>query len=241
MHKLLIADRRRRSRRLFGAGEQLGEAVVDAGDAEVGLALEGAAQVVDAVGAVLQELDDGEDVGVGFVERVEDFVAGDGDAGRAADPALDLDEAEATGGGVAAFDVVAESFELAVGWLVAKAALDRHYDHARAGGRGLRVGSCDRARFGAARHRPQEAQGDDEGRAEHDGRPRRDLALPLELGQPLRQPLFEAVGAAPRLGRVEAGVGLSGLLVQLELFGAVVPVGDLEVQPFLDGGARLVD
>ena len=49
-------DRRRRSGRLFGAGEQLGEAVVDAGDAEVGLALEGAAQVVDAVGVRPDEL-----------------------------------------------------------------------------------------------------------------------------------------------------------------------------------------
>ena len=56
-----MADKRRRSRRLFGAGEQLGEAVVDAGDAEGRLVLEGAAQVVDAVGVSLGKLHNRED------------------------------------------------------------------------------------------------------------------------------------------------------------------------------------
>ena len=54
--------------------------------------MEGLAYVVHPVVVISHELDDGEDVVIGLVQRVEDLVAGDQDVGRAADSPLDLDE-----------------------------------------------------------------------------------------------------------------------------------------------------
>ena len=120
-HRQHSVSDRRRSARGLGAGKEIGEGVVDAGDAEVGLAAEGFAHVVDAVGVVGQKLDDGEAVVLGLVERVEDLVAGHGDGWGAMHAALDLDEAQLAGAGDAALEVVAEVLELAVGGLEARA------------------------------------------------------------------------------------------------------------------------
>src|SRR5690606_23421661 len=124
---------------LLRAGEEFGEVVVDAGDAEVGLAAEGTAQVVDAVPVAVEEFDEGEYVVVGLVEAVEDLVFGDCDRVGAGDAAFDFDEAQLAGGGVAALDVVAEFFVLAVYGLVAESALDLHHDGSGTGGAGLGV------------------------------------------------------------------------------------------------------
>ena len=51
--------------------------------------------------------------------------------------------------------------------------------------------------------------------AEHDGRQRRDLRLELELVQALLEPRLQGVGALAGLLRVEPGVGLAGLLLEL--------------------------
>ena len=74
----------------FRPGQQLGKAIVCAGHPEVRLSLEGAAQVMDTVPAVVRKLHNGEDKGIGFVKRIKNLVAGDGDGFRAADTALDL-------------------------------------------------------------------------------------------------------------------------------------------------------
>ena len=126
---------------------------------------------MDAVVVAVEEFDDSEDVGVGLVERLDDFVAGDGYGRCAGDAAFDFEEAEAAGGGIAAFDVVAAFFELAVGGFVAQAAFDGHYDLPGAGGGGLGVGGCGRRagrRF--ACHGAEQAEGRDQGGAEYDGR-----------------------------------------------------------------------
>ena len=94
---------------------------------------------------------------------------------------------------------------------------------------------------GFACHCPEQPKRYDQGRAEHDRGPRRDLALQLDFGQPFLQAFLEAVGALAGLGGVEAGVGAAGLLLQLEVFGAAVPVRYLHCQPSLDGIACFVE
>src|SRR5690606_10118451 len=106
---------------------------------EIGLALEGAAQIVDAVGVTVQELDDGEDEVIGLVEGGEDLVLGDGDGGGTDDAALDLEEAQGAGAGDAALDVVAELVGLAVAGLKAEVAFGPHDDGAGASSGGLGV------------------------------------------------------------------------------------------------------
>lgn len=80
------------SSRWFGPGQQLSEIVVDARHPEVGLALEGPAQVQSAMLPVVQELHEGEDEVFGLVETGEDFVLGHRDRVRSGDASLDLDE-----------------------------------------------------------------------------------------------------------------------------------------------------
>ena len=55
------------------------------------------------------------------------------------------------------------------------------------------------------------------------------------------KPALEVIGPLAGLARVELGVGLAGLLLELELLGAVVPVGDLLGQPVLHRGFGLGD
>ena len=55
----------------------------------------------------------------------------------------------------------------------------------------------------------------------------------LQFLHALLQPRLQIVGPLAGLARVEPGVGLAGLLLELELLGAVVPVGDLLGQPVL--------
>ena len=85
-----------------------------------------------------------------------------------------------------------------------------------------------------AGHGGEQTGRDDQQAAEDDGRQRRDLRFELQLLQPLLQPGLELVGALAGLAGVEPGVGLAGLLLELELLGAVIPVGDLLGQPVLD-------
>ena len=87
-------------------------------------------------------------------------------------------------------------------------------------------------------HRPpghgrEQAQRHHQQAAEDHRRQRRDLGFELQLLQALLQPRLEVVGALAGLARVEPGVGLAGLLLELELLGAVIPVGDLLGQPVL--------
>ena len=77
--------------------------------------------------------------------------------------------------------------------------------------------------------------------AEHDRRQRRDLGFELQVLQPLLQPALQVIGPLARLRRVELGIGFAGLLLEFELLGAVVPVGDLLGQPVLDRDFGLGD
>ena len=86
-----------------------------------------------------------------------------------------------------------------------------------------------------------QAQRHDQQPAEHDGRQRRDLRFELQLLQALLQPRLQVVGALAGLAGVEPGVGLAGLLLELELLGAVVPVGDLLGEPVLHRRLGLLD
>ena len=83
--------------------------------------------------------------------------------------------------------------------------------------------------------------GHDQHPAEHHRRQRRDLRFELQVLQPLLQSTLEIIGPLAGLGRVELRVGLAGLLLQLELLGAVVPVGDLLGEPVLDRDFGLGD
>ena len=83
--------------------------------------------------------------------------------------------------------------------------------------------------------------GHDDEPAEDHRRQGRDLRLAVQLREALLEPGLEVVGAAARLLRVEPRAGLAGLLLKLELLGAVVPVGDLLGEAVLHGGAGLVD
>ena len=156
--------------------------------------------------------------------------------------ALDLDEAQLAGAGHAALDVVAELLELAVGRLEAEAALDLHDDGAGAGGRWP---GCRPAAVGAGSGRPVIAASRPSGTTSSPpsttGGSGEIWRFELQLLQPLLQPRLQVVGALAGLARVEPGVGLAGLLLELELLGAVVPVGDLLGQPVLDRGLGLVD
>ena len=84
-----------------------------------------------------------------------------------------------------------------------------------------------------ARHGREQARRHHQQPAEHHRRQRRDLGFELQVLQPLLEPPLEVIGPLARLGRVELGIGLAGPLLELELLGAVVPVGDLLGQPVL--------
>ena len=79
-------------RRQMGTCEQFREVVVDARHAENRLPLERLADIMDAVRAVLQELDNHQNEVFGLVQRVQDLVARQRNRCRAAFPPRDLDE-----------------------------------------------------------------------------------------------------------------------------------------------------
>ena len=64
-----------------GALEQFREVVVHAPDAKIGFAVKRLAEVVNAVRVAIEKFDDGEDEVVRFVERIKNFVPGNGDRG----------------------------------------------------------------------------------------------------------------------------------------------------------------
>src|SRR4051812_33550995 len=103
-----------RSSRWLTASDQLRKVIVHAGHAEVGLAQEWPANVVDPVAVVAGELDNREDIVVWLVQRVQNLVAGDGDRGSPGDTALDFEEAQLSGAGHLTLDVVTELVEFAI-------------------------------------------------------------------------------------------------------------------------------
>lgn len=98
----------------------------------------------------------------------------------------------------------------------------------RSGSRGIAVASRDQRR----RH--------DQCRRADDGRARVDVAFECELGEPALQPFLERARPGPRIVARKPRVP-AGTLLQLELVGAVVPVGDLGGEPRLHLPLHLVD
>jgi len=98
---------------------------------------------------------------------------------------------------------------------------------ARSCGGSLRVGPGRRCRNRPPAHRRDQSHRHDEHPAEHHGRQWRNLGFELELLQPPLQACLQAISPLARLRRIEPGVRLTRLLLELELFGAVIPVGDL--------------
>ena len=90
-------------------------------------------------------------------------------------------------------------------------------------------------------HRVQQSDWDHKQATHRHRRERRDLALQAELLDALLEPRLQAVGAPAGFVGVQPGIGLAGLLLELELLGAVVPVADLLGQAILDGRLGLVD
>jgi hypothetical protein len=88
----------------------------------------------------VEEFHDGEDEVLGFVERVENFVAGYRNRRRAGYTPLHLDEAQFAGARHTALDVVAEFLKFAIGGFEAKTALDLHDDGASPRCAGLSIG-----------------------------------------------------------------------------------------------------
>jgi hypothetical protein len=210
-----------------GAAEEVGQSVVDAGGGEVGFAVERLADVVDAVFVVVEELDDGEDVGVGGVEGVVDLVLGDGDGVGAGDAALDFDEAQASGGGVVALDVVAALLELDVGRFVPEGAFDVAMTASRARRALACVSTTGRSAWGSPREVPKEADREDDGAGEHAWCLGADVGFEVEFVHAGLEACLEVLGASVGFARVEFGVGLAGFFLGAEVGGAVVPVGDL--------------
>ena len=170
-------------------GNQLGKVVVDTGDAEIRLALERPAHIVNSM-VVTIELHDRENEVVRLVERVEDFVFSDGDGRGTGRAPLDLDEAQTPGAGDAAFNVVAELLELPIGRLEAKTALDSPSRSARARAAAACVSTGFRERWRRrcpviAAIRPA---GTTSKPAEHDRRQRRNLPFELDLFHALFKP-----------------------------------------------------
>src|SRR5438105_3783586 len=101
--------------------------------------MERPAYVVGPMGMVRSEFDDGEDEVVGFVERVENLVLGNGDGGRSGVAPLHLDEPQLARAWRAALDVVAELLDLAVHRLESQVPLDLHHRSSRRRSRRLFV------------------------------------------------------------------------------------------------------
>ena len=78
-------------------------------------ALEWAAQVMNAMRAVGEELNHRQNKVIRFVQRIEHFVTRDGDCRSAGNAPFDFNETKLARARHAAFDVVTEPFKLAVG------------------------------------------------------------------------------------------------------------------------------
>src|SRR5690606_33879157 len=90
-------------------------------------------------------------------------------------------------------------------------------------------------------HLGDKAHRNDDETTEYDGGHSGDLGFAIEVGEPLLESRLKLVGALARFLRIEACVGASGLLLELELGSAVVPVGNFLRQPVLDRSAGLLD
>src|ERR1700730_15213417 len=106
---------------------QLCEAVIDAGHPEIRLTPKRLTGIVDAM-LFADELDDRQNEILRLIQRVEDLVARHCDRVGARDAPFDLDEAQLSGAGHAAFDVVAELLHFAIDRLEAEPSLNLHDD-----------------------------------------------------------------------------------------------------------------
>lgn len=143
---------------------------------------------------------------------------------RAGDSTLHLDEAQLSGAGYAALDVVAElSNSRSVGWKPPGRARSPSRWRERGRGRPAREysGHGPNSPTGAMSEPPKSTGGGARVGLRASG-------LPAVCAAAL------AWGALPRLAGVEPGVGLAGLLLELQPLGAVVPVGDLVGEAILD-------
>ncbi|EXI71428.1 MAG: hypothetical protein AW07_03657 [Candidatus Accumulibacter sp. SK-11] len=184
----------------------------------------------------VDELDDGENEVLGLVEREENLVARDGDRRRAGNAALHFDEAQLAGAGNAAFNVVTQLLEFAIGGIEAELALDVHDDGPGAGGADLCVcgqSGCGRCLAG---HGLDQADRDHQHAAQYHWRQRRDLRFQFQVVQTFFEPPLQKVRALACLAGVEFGIGFPGLLLQFEFFGTVIPPGDFLGEAILDRG-----
>ena len=102
--------------------EQFGKIIIDAGNAEIRFLPEGTAQVVDPVFVVPHEFHNGQDKIIGFVEGIEDFIAGTCNA------AFHLDKPQFSRIGDTAFNVLSEFFQFPVNGVIAAALFNLHDD-----------------------------------------------------------------------------------------------------------------
>ena len=182
-----------------------------------------------------------------WFQRVEHFVRGDGDRGRALHAAFDFDVAGfgqfAVHGGRIGGDVPAAF----LGGDIHHAAAARFFGAAdRVHGKlldaraGFGVGGKGGAiRCGLTAQAAKQSSRNDQRTAEHDRRGGRDVAHGLEFLLAALQPGFEVVEGAPDVFEIKPHV-LSGGFVVRELDEAVGPEIDFLGQPLVDGGERLV-
>ena len=70
---------------------------------------------------------------------------------------------------------------------------------------------------------------------------RRDLRFEIEFSHAFLESRLQVVCAAACFLGVEPGIGFAGLLLQLQVLSAMVPVTDLLCEPILDRSTGLVD
>jgi hypothetical protein len=92
-----------------------------------------------------------------------------------------------------------------------------------------------------ASHLRQESSRDHHQPAQRHWRQGRDLRFQVQLFHALLEPRLQLIGATARLLRVEAGVGPTSLLLELEFLSAVVPVANLFREAILHCRSGLVN
>lgn len=189
----------------------------------------------------IQELDNSQDEVIGLVERIEDLVAGDGDALCTRDSPFHLDETQLAGPGDTAFNVVAELLEFAVGGIKTQTALDAHNNRTGTGRAGLGIDRGGGNWSGASLDRMEQADRHHQGATQDYRWQRRELGLKLKFFQSALQASLQQISALACLAGIEFRVGLAGLLLKLEVFGTVIPVGDFPGESLLYASRGFVD
>ena len=134
--------------------------------------------------AAVLKLHDPEDEVLGLVQGVQNLIARDRDRGRAAGPALDLDESKLARAWHPAFYVVPQFLELPVRRVKPKASLNLHNDSACPGGRFLRIHGRSCVRRFMPVHGIDEPLGDDQQSSQHHRGQRREVRLEPEFLKP---------------------------------------------------------